>query len=253
MKIELLAGVLLGGTILFNLNPASANTIEEIVSDMSPVGDAFPHGAPTSWDWARGAVIQTKYCPAGWSSVTGWGLINRDSSDSPDTNTRVQIKNIKTYLKSRSTGRWQLLQSTVNVAGAAFEEYISTNRAIPPDIRSLSDGSVAVKLTHGYNYHFWPSTTRPSINGGDVAGVFVTYQARLIVDDVNRWDDRGVAKYLGQAGADWWQNFVAVWNNFKTNKGVSISRFKYVTPAWQSFSTSTLTETELRANPPPLD
>jgi hypothetical protein len=251
MKTKLLAGLLLGATISFNVSAVTVNSVDTIINDMALLNDEVPYGIPTWWNWATKSVIHRPTCPSGWSSLAAWGGASRGASNSPDTNTRIQIKNIKTYIKSRSTGRWQLLQSTVSVGGAAF--YPGGGHAFNANTRKLPDGSVAIWIPQGYVYHFWPTTVRPSIDGGNVAGVFVTYQARLIIDDTNKPDDRGIAKYVSQTGADWWSSFNAVFNNFKTNTPVGISRAKYITSNWQSFNFTSLPGAELRSNPPPID
>jgi hypothetical protein len=53
-------------------------------------------------------------------------------------------------------------------------------------------------------------------------------------------------------GGDYWLNLNAQWDNFKTNGGIAIGRFKYVKPGWQSFNMTTLPEATLRSNPPPI-
>jgi hypothetical protein len=88
----------------------------------------------------------------------------------------------------------------------------------------------------GFNFHFWSSADRGTIDPNDIAGVFTSVQARLIVGNSTLSDDRDRARYLLSTGADYWLNKTAQWDNFKTNGDVGISRFKYVTKDWQTFN-----------------
>ncbi|MBH8576634.1 hypothetical protein I8752_27325 [Nostocaceae cyanobacterium CENA369] len=75
--------------------------------------------------------------------------------------------------------------------------------------------SISVKTGNGYNFHFWPPG-RASINPIDVMGMFTTVQARLVVDDFNKPDDRSKARYILSMGGDYWFNLTAQWNNWTT-------------------------------------
>ena len=87
----------------------------------------------------------------------------------------------------------------------------------------------------------------------NIAGVYATVQARLIVDNRHLPDDRATARYLFNMGGDYWLNLTAGWDNLRTNRGIAIGRFKYVTGEWQAFNMTTLTEDEIRRNPPPIE
>lgn len=63
---------------------------------------------------------------------------------------------------------------------------------------------------------------------------------------------------LAQSSGDWWSTMDANWESdpetgiAKYNKDVGFGRFKYLTNDWQIFSFHSLTEAQLRANPPPF-
>ena len=59
--------------------------------------------------------------------------------------------------------------------------------------------------------------------------------------------------YLLNMGGDYWLDLGAPWDNFKTNGGIGMGRFKYVRTNWQAFNMTTLPESELRRNPPPIE
>jgi hypothetical protein len=89
----------------------------------------------------------------------------------------------------------------------------------------------------------------------------VSLEARLILDDDSRDDDRDAARYLLHVGADYYPTDAPPEEMLPS---VGVSRAKMVTNDWQTFGMSTLsdvgrqepgggiTEEELRADPPPL-
>lgn len=231
---------------------APLNSLETIIYDMQGTHEGRPHGVPASYDWAEGPRMGKGNDPGEWRAIIAWGQIYEDAKGSTATNTRVQLKNIKTYVLSKQTGTWQLLQATEDVQGAAYREDFEDDISKEADIRSEAEG-ISVKLESNYNFHYWPSTGRAEVDPNDIAGVFTTMQARLIVDDPDKPDDRSEARYLLSMGADYWLDMEAQWDDLKTNGDVAIGKFKYVTPEWQAFNMISLSAEELRENPPPLE
>ena len=211
-----------------------------------------PHGVPTSYGWALGPRISMGNNSGDFSAMLAWGQLYEDIAGNPATNTRVQIRNIEAYLLSKRDNRWYILQSSRLVHGAAFREDFANNTNKPADIRYENDGSISVTAGGGYNFHFWASN-RTAIEPNDIGGIFTTVQARLVLNNPSLPDDRDKARYLLDVGGDYWLNLTVGWNYWKTNGGIGVGRFKYVRTGWQSFNMTTLSESEIRRNPPPLN
>lgn len=228
------------------------NSVEIIINDMKLPHEGRPHGVPASYDWALRPRVGMGNNPGTFRAMVAWGQLYEDTNGNPATNTRVQIRDIKAYMLSKSDNRWHLLQNSRLVQGAAFREDFVDNSNKPADIRHEDDGSISVTAGEGYNFHFW-SPTRTSIDPNDIAGMFTTVQARLVMNNPSRPDDRSQARYLIDMGGDYWLDVAAQWDYLKTNGDIGIGRFKYVTMGWQSFNMTTLSEDEIRRNPPPLE
>ncbi len=230
------------------------NSVALIADDMRLPHEGQPSGVPESYDWSAGPRIgYGNEPPADWNAFITWGQVYEDAQGSPATNTRVQIRDIKAYYLSAETRRWYLLQFDRLVEGAAYVEDFVDNASVPADIRAEADGSLSVRLVDGYNFHFWPESTRVPINTTDIAGIFTTVQARLILDDPALPDDRDQARYLMSMGGDYWRDLAAEWQaDWSTVGDVAIGRFRYITPEWQSFNMTTVSAEMLCANPPPL-
>ncbi|RMG95421.1 MAG: hypothetical protein D6706_12080, partial [Chloroflexi bacterium] len=239
-------------TALNKLVAEPIHSLELIASDMALPHEGKLKGVPDYYSWAVNPEIVLGNNPGNFQALIAWGQIYEDAAGSSAQNTRIQIRNIQTYVLSKKTGTWNLVQNSVDVEGAAFREDYADNVNAPADIRDEPDGSISVKLTPGYNYHFWPTGGRVKINPGDIAGVFTTVEARLIVDDPTRPDDRDKARFLAGMGGDYWLNTTADWDYFKTNGAIASGRLRYVDSQWNSFNMTTLTRSELFASPPPI-
>lgn len=228
------------------------NSLETILYDMTGQHEGSPSGVPASYDWAKGPRMGMGNDPGAFRALMAWGQVYEDAEGNPATNTRVQLRNMKAYVLSKKDGAWRVVQESVSVDGAAYREDFVADVNKPADVRAEAEG-VSVKLEPNYNFHYWPTSGRTEIDPTDIAGIFTTMQARLIVDDENKPDDRDKARYLLSMGADYWLDLTTQWDQFKTNGDVAIGKFKYVTPEWQAFNMTSLSEEELRKNPPPLE
>jgi hypothetical protein len=237
-------------------NPPSdqdSSVATQIFSDMTGQSEAFPHGVPSSWDFAQGPVLTMGNNSQGWKAIEAWGVLYVPTSGNPATNTRVNIRNMQTYFLSKSTGKWLLLQNTSVPDGADYFEDFSGDANIPADVRTEPDGSISAKTTAGYVFHFYP-TDRATINPNDIGGIVTTLQARLIADNPAKPDDRSIAKFLVGSGADYYPALTGSWpGNATFNPGVGGGKLKFVDTGWRSFSMTTCTLAQLKSNPPPLD
>ena len=233
------------------------NSVENIINDMKLAHEGLPHGVPQSYDWAKKPRVGMGVnLPDNWNASTAWGQVYEAAEGNPATNTRVQLRNMQMYYFSKSKQKWIKLQDTLSVTGSAYTENFQGNvnkSADQRDESAANGGGKSVKAGDGYNYHFWPDGgKRATLPAGDIAVIYSTCQARLIVDNPNKPDDRDSARYLLSVGGDYWYNTSIGWAEFKTNGDWAIGRFKYVTKEWQAFNGWAGDENILRNNPPPM-
>ena len=102
--------------------PTSTGTsvADRIAGDMQGKNEAYPHGVPLSYEWANGPVVIMGNNSKGWQAITSWGAVYEDSKGNPATNTRVNIRDMQTYVLLQSTGKWLLVQNTSSPMGAAY-------------------------------------------------------------------------------------------------------------------------------------
>lgn len=231
----------------------SINSIPTIIGDMQPPHEGAPHGVPKSYDWASGPRVGMGNNPQRFKAMTAWGQVYEAATGNSASNTRIQVRDIKTYLLSKRDGKWHLLQSSRKVAGNAYREDFAGDLNKPADVRYEQDGSIAVKVAKGYNFHFWCTCSKVAIDRNDIGGIFTTVQARLVVDNPRKPDDRAQARYLLSMGGDYWLNLTTKWDDGTKNADIGIGKFKYVKNQWQAFNMTTLSPKDIRRNPPPIE
>lgn len=257
------------------------NSVDTIVADMSRTNDATLKGVNPNYGWARGPGYNymgndprwvntpnwwkssnpNYYTSGYWPFILPW-LVMFEGDGNGSSNSRIQVRNLKLYIKSKSTGAWNLVSSANDFGGYACPQsssYYACNG--PQDMRAEADGGMSVRAIAGYNFHGWFGG-RKAISGGDIAAVHVTMQARVIVNNAAQADDRSKAQYLMHVGADYYPIDGTAGTIVPA---VAISRAKQLSTSWQSISMATLTDagiqepgggistSELRASPPPLD
>jgi hypothetical protein len=233
--------------------PSGSSVALQIAHDMEGNNEGHPHGVPLSYDWAVAPVLVMGNNPNGWKAITSWGGLYEAAEGNPASNTRVNIRNMQTYVLQKSSGRWLLLQNTNQPDGAAYLENFSGDVSKPANVRREADGTISATAGGGYNFHFYPSD-RASINPNDIGGVVVVIQARLIVANPSKPDDSNIARYLLGAGADYYPGLTGSWpGNADFNPGVGLGKMKYVRPEWRSFAMTTMTQSQLQNNPPPIN
>lgn len=262
----------------------TVNSVQEIIDDMRLYNEGALAGVDMGMGWAngpgfvvmgnnpRGSNTPSYWQPANtyfksnayWNAINPW-LVVFDGVGNQATNTRVQIRPIKIYMKRRSNNRWEQVMS-VPVSGEDYPKHLQGSNTSVPNIRNNADGSRSLK-PQGRDrvFHGWGDVR--NFDSWDVKAIVVTLQARLVVDDTSKPDDRHLAKYLIHVGADYYPETSTRVNETAPAyyfPGVGVSRSKYVRNEWRSFNFATIdagrpepggsiSTQEFRDNPPPLE
>lgn len=262
----------------------TVNSVQEIVNDMRLYNEGELAGVDKGNGWAtgpgyvimgnipRGTNTPSYWKPANthfkssatWNAVIPW-LVVFDGVGNGATNTRVQMRNIKLYMKRKSTNRWEVIINQP-ISGEDYPKSLQGDQTTRADIRYEADGSRSLK-PNGRNrvFHGWGSPI--NFDAWDLKALVTTVQARLVVDNPARPDDRSRAKFLIHVGADYYPETstrVAATAPAYYFPGVGVSRAKYVRNEWRAFNFSTIdagkpepggsiSTQELINNPPPLE
>lgn len=187
------------------------------------------HGVPGNYDWAAGAR------PGSWlnygenQAISTWGQVYEWKENSPETNIRVQVRNMVTY--SFANEEWIEIERD-NFGGTNFTEDFRSSSGLS-QVRSEQSGGISFNMVEGYNFHWWISKwPRATLPAGTEA-LFVTCEIRLIPNndpDV----DLSQAKYLAGVSNDYYPT--------PTSSGsgpwpsVAITRHKFLSAEWQTLT-----------------
>ena len=260
-------------------------TSEDIIGLMKTNDTALP-GAPNT-SWAKGAIVvmgadlrgdvtPTWWQPnnrylGDWPWVAPWFVIWNGPSHQAGLNTRVEVRNFQLFTLDPQ-GIWTK-RGAPSIGGSAFARNLIDPISAPADARDEPDGGLSVRLDpSGDVFHGW--ATQLQVDVSNVRGVFVRCEAKLILGDPNAADDRASAHYVVSVGSDAYVYQGQQVGDFAPegyNPGLGGSKFTLVGKEWSyvgwinlnsanSVNTSyyalpkpwiTMTDAELKANPPP--
>jgi len=211
---------------------SGVNSSTRILYSMDGAHEGPLADIPSSWSWGAHPSVGDVSPPSGWTSATAWGQVYADAnfagSEPAQGSVRVELKNMQSYVWSNSQSKWLQVQGTTQVDGAHYVDNFANNASIACDWRTEGDGGISSGLVAGYNVHFWPTGSRPTlpVPASDIGGVYTTVQARLIGTNVAN------AHYLLNVGGDWWQTPSALYPN---NAGVGEGRFMSLSGSWAAY------------------
>ena len=228
------------------------NSLEQIRNDMAMPHEAIPRGVPESLDWRGGPRRgYGNNPPEDWSATITWGQVYAAQEAPEASNTRFQIKNMQTWYLSKTTGEWTNWQTSSRVGGANYAEDFQEDRNEPADLRREDEGASAT-VKPGFNFHFWPEEGRVEMDPNDIEAVWTAIDGRLILQDSTIRDDRAEARLMLSAGADYWLDRAAPWDQWTTNGDIAIGRFRFLTEDWETYNMHTMSDSILENNPPPF-
>lgn len=222
--------------------PAGPLSLDLLIDDMSKPHESTVHGINPNWSWGTKPRLGTGVnIPAIFDDphFVPWGVVGTSTQGSQARNTRVQIR--KVIFDVKRNGVWSRVgyNSTDNsLAGAFYKDY-ETNENTAADKRPHGADGISVKLPDaGGSFHFYTSNRFRFARGAQE--IIVRFEARLIVDDPSKADDRTSARLLACSGGDFWKNASQGWDpNVYSNDDFAIGRFRYVTNEWAVFTSHT--------------
>jgi len=216
---------------------------------------------PTTWGWSYHGYPWGSSCGPrsfqddGRDYYNPWGQIFPDPSTPENLNAGFELGKITFYIKLKSTGQWYIYEH-----GELNDGYIFYGESALPEVPGTyyspirgPGGGLFYKLgmgnwKQGTGLHNWPSHAHEWIDNPDVEHVAVSITARITLQDPNGVDDRDNAKYLIGIGVDHrWQS-----GNGPIIQGVLMSRHRYLTNEWQTFTAHTICPDMVEIERPPI-
>lgn len=241
--------------------------IDAVIDDMRRASEALPIAPEYAWQRApqivqytpRGAMLpawwrgaRPEWCHAALSWYTAF-----EAEGNAAGNTRVQVRNLRLYTLSDDSRKWRLAD-LAHIPHSDRWEYpfrIAGN-GTRPDVRDEAGGGHSVRPQYPYFLHGYGRTVLLE-NPGDVRAVFVALEFRLVLEDPAKPDDRSRARYVVNAGADYYPGLGRDWG-MAYAPGIGSGRYLLATADWR-VATLLVPNTalgasfeELRRNHPPL-
>jgi alkaline phosphatase len=239
-----------------------AVTFQQLKDDTTLLHEMSPLPIiPTSWGWSsHGNPYQSACGPRnfpndGKNYFNPWGQIFPDPSTPENLNAGFEIGQITFYIKLKSTGRWYTYEH-----GELNDGYIFYGQSALPQVPGTSysptrgpGGGLFFKLgmgnwKQGTGLHNWPSHSWEFIQNNDVEQAAISITARIVLQNPTGVDDRNKAKYLIGIGVD--HRFQS--GNGAIIEGVMMSRHRYITNEWQTFTMSTICPDKVEIEKPPI-
>jgi hypothetical protein len=232
---------------------AGSNEVaDQIFADMQGANEDHPHGVPSSYDFYSGPFIGQGNNIGSNTAIEWWGALYVGSAGNPATNTKVEVKDAQIWWLRASTGQWiEGMAPTSAIDGGYYTEDFVTDLGTSITFRSEGDGGVSFITTSGEVGHIFAPFPRITVDPSDFGGLVSVMMAKLVLDNGIGTDDRASANFLLEVGADFYPTTTGP--GIENNPGVGGGKFKKVGTSYRSFSMTTLTQTQLRDNPPPVD
>lgn len=236
---------------------AASQSLSWNFQDSFVANAGYPAGVPNSFDWKYVPTVGWGTTPrTDWSAIVAWMQFYPEEGWSPTAapNTRVQIRRLQLWMKRKATGTWHLISYDDRAGGAQYVADFSSNanKGANERLEPNNGGGASEQIDPGYNFHGY-GANRSIMNPTDIANICVTCQSRLILDNPLGNDDRSVAKYLLNVGADYWRNlsapFASDWSN---NGGVGGSSFQRIGVNWRNYTFALGTLAAIQSDPPPF-
>lgn len=190
------------------------------------------------------------------NSYDVWGTIYRNADiATTSTNTRVQIRSCTTAWKNANTNVWIINGPYNDWDQDDYVEDFQSPTTLVSNRKVEASGGVSYIPATGYTTHWYFPFPRISIVGGKngsgfIGGVIVTCEMRLTLDNAAGTDDRANAHFVVDVGADY--NPSTTGGGLENTPAIAAGKFKIVGNNWRTVSMTTLTEAQLKANPPAI-
>jgi hypothetical protein len=202
------------------------------VSDMANQDDATAQfGHP-------GQRVEAGNNPPSWATaISGWGAIGRSTANSHDTNTSVEVRNFRVYIRY-GAGSWETVSSTTGIGWM----YCTNSFSSCDQSHESGPNGITQTIPHGKVFHFWPAEQNEQpIDTNNITGIYAAFEARLVKTNPNGTDDRNIAKYLGISGADYYGDGICCYQQSPAEQGeIGGGKLKKLSNDWQWFTFTTV-------------
>lgn len=203
-------------------------------SEDIPMGAIDLFGHP--YDWALHPRISRGNEPRrNWRKIAPWGQVYIGQSGGPISNTRVQLRNLRLFVRVAERP-WCMLAKAQLPHGGFYDPTYKNDHSRRGAQRVTSRKVLEFTPTPSSAFHFFAD--RYDIPSGRLTGMYADFEARLVLADAKLPDDRGRSSLVASAGIDYWQSASAK-PGMHLNEDAAIGKFRRLSPRWTLISVNT--------------
>jgi len=220
-------------------------TMREMVAQTVAPNLTLAEGVPP-YDWAfRGRLHNGDKPPSGRTHINPWGVIFRAKGNPPSDDVAVEVGDLSLYVLYG--GSWHRVSYNPRVRGELYDASFKWDAKGRQDTAPARYHTAPPKLVIAdvdvpdWGYHFYLPKTAIR---GRIDGIIVSFKARLVSKSGRDISDE-VGTMLAQSGCDYKDR------NSGRISDAFVSAMTPITTEFQRFYGTTMTVSELSANPPP--
>jgi hypothetical protein len=229
-------------------NPV-AGTVEQVLAqnDRSQ-NSVFPGENTDRFGWYGGrslAGIDKPTTPdSRFNYLMAWNMVYPEKGKQANPEAMVEMQNFRTYVHTKD-GKWLevLNQNNTGIGGGLSDADFADMYAVyDAPIKNSEDGVASFKApSPGFNFQPWING-RGGFDNQNIDGIYVSGMVR---------SDRPDSNLVIDQGADWYARSEGTAAGLENSDGVGTSNWLRLSDRWQPLFYSTVSEEEMRRNPPP--
>ena len=228
--------------------PVTGSVDEVLAQNDRSQNSVFPGENTDRFGWyggRAGAGIDKPTTPdSRFNYLMAWNMVYPEKGKQANPEARVEMQNFRTYVHTKD-GNWLevLNQNNSGIGGGLSDADFADMYAVyDAPISNSEDGVASFKAPPpGFNFQPWISG-RGGFDNQNIDGIYVSGMVR---------SDRPDSNLVIDQGADWYAKQGGTAVGLENSDGIGTSNWLRLSDRWQPLFYSTVSEEELRRNPPP--
>ncbi len=228
--------------------PVTGSVDEVLAQNDRSQNTVFPGENTDRFGWYGGrslAGIDRPTTPdPRYNYLMAWNMVYPEKGKQANPEARVEMQNFRTYVHTKD-GKWLevLNQNNSGIGGGLSDADFADMYAVyDAPISNSEDGVASFKAPPpGFNFQPWING-RGGFDNQNIDGIYVSGMVR---------SDRPDSNLVIDQGADWYAKPDGTAVGLENSDGIGTSNWLRLSDRWQPLFYSTVSEDELRRNPPP--
>jgi hypothetical protein len=223
-------------------------TVEQVLQQNNRnANQVFPGENTDHFGWfggKAGAGVDKPTVPDDkYNYMMAWNMVYPEKGKEADPNARVEMTNFRSFAHT-TDGRWVELQNQNQSGiggGLSYADFRDMYAVFDRPITNENGIASFQSPPEGYNFQPWIGS-RGDFSNLNIDGIFISGSVRA---------DRPNSNLVIDQGADWYAHGSGTAVGLENSDGIGTSNWMRLSENWQPLFYTTVSEEELRRNPPP--